>query len=223
MTMEELEQNPENGENGNGAAARGLWKERIRRNVDEWIDSLDDDIEETAVVPDDLPDLYSFFSALQALQAETRTSTRKTAESLARFGEILDRIARTPLRTERDATEYILPVIALFDRVARIRERSNQPPEPRKLFPDRRWIAFYTEVSGALGLLYDHIRSLMDAMELRRIPTVGECFDPRRMTAVEVVERGDLPDNQVVEEIAAGYLCGDAVVRLAEVKVSRNR
>jgi hypothetical protein len=223
MTMNEAEQNRENGACGNGSPGSGSWKERIRRRIDGWIDSLPEDIEKTAAVPTGLPDLYSFFSALQALQAETRTSSRKTAESLARFGEILELTARRPLPAEKCAKEYVLPVLALFDRVARIRERMGKPPPARKLFPDRRWSVFHAEVSRAMDLLSDHIRSLMDAMELQRIPAAGERFDPRRMTAVEVVERADLPDNQVVEEIAAGYVRGDAVVRLAEVRVSRDR
>jgi molecular chaperone GrpE (heat shock protein) len=42
-------------------------------------------------------------------------------------------------------------------------------------------------------------------LQVNPIPTVGEAFDPRVHEALGSVERDDLPDQHVAEEIRRGY------------------
>jgi molecular chaperone GrpE len=51
-----------------------------------------------------------------------------------------------------------------------------------------------------------------------RIKTVGEDFDPYTMECV-TIEAGE--ENKVLEELRAGYLINDKVLRAAQVKVGR--
>jgi molecular chaperone GrpE len=51
---------------------------------------------------------------------------------------------------------------------------------------------------------------------------VGQAFDPARHEAIEVVERSDLPDNTVLEEINRGCTWRGQVLRCAQVVLARN-
>lgn len=54
-----------------------------------------------------------------------------------------------------------------------------------------------------------------------KIPTVGEEFDPELMEAVSVEGEGD---NEIVsEELQAGYVMGEDILRHAMVKVKRSK
>jgi molecular chaperone GrpE len=54
------------------------------------------------------------------------------------------------------------------------------------------------------------------------IPAVGEEFDPRVHEALGTVEREDLPDQHVAEEIRRGYKLRQKLLRPALVRVVSN-
>lgn len=56
---------------------------------------------------------------------------------------------------------------------------------------------------------------------LEVIAAEGQPFDPHWHEAIETVERDDVPDHTVVEELQTGYRLRDRLVRPAMVKVSR--
>ncbi len=62
-------------------------------------------------------------------------------------------------------------------------------------------------------------------MQVVPVPTVGEAFDPRMHEALGSVERDDLPDQHVAEEIRRGYKLRERLLRPALVRVAtiRNR
>ncbi len=72
-----------------------------------------------------------------------------------------------------------------------------------------------------LSLLQIRVRNLQHSMGLEAIPAAGRPFDDRWHKACGVVERWDLPDRAVVEEILPGYRMGGRVVRPAQVVVNR--
>jgi len=51
---------------------------------------------------------------------------------------------------------------------------------------------------------------------------VGEAFDPRVHEALGSVERDDLPDQHVAEEIRRGYKLRERLLRPAMVRVAHN-
>ncbi len=51
--------------------------------------------------------------------------------------------------------------------------------------------------------------------------TLGEAFDPNLHEPVYTVERSDVDENIIVEQIEKGYMLGDKVLRAAKVVVSR--
>jgi molecular chaperone GrpE len=54
------------------------------------------------------------------------------------------------------------------------------------------------------------------------VPTVGEPFDPRVHEALGSVERTDLPDHSVADEIRRGYKLRDKLLRPAMVRIVSN-
>jgi hypothetical protein len=72
-----------------------------------------------------------------------------------------------------------------------------------------------------LSLLQVRVRNLQHSLGLEAIPAAGRPFDDRWHQAYGVVDRPDLPDRQVVEEILPGYRLGERVVRPALVVVNR--
>ncbi len=57
---------------------------------------------------------------------------------------------------------------------------------------------------------------------LEPIASLGEPFDPHWHEAIEAVERKDVADNTVIEELQRGYRLKDRLLRPAMVKVARN-
>ena len=54
------------------------------------------------------------------------------------------------------------------------------------------------------------------------IEAVGQAFDPNLHEAVLVEERGDVPDETVVDELQRGYRIGERLLRASMVKVARH-
>jgi molecular chaperone GrpE len=54
------------------------------------------------------------------------------------------------------------------------------------------------------------------------VETVGTQFDPRVHEALENVERTDVPDHQIVDEVRRGYRIKERLLRPALVRVATN-
>ena len=65
------------------------------------------------------------------------------------------------------------------------------------------------------------LRSTLERNGLKRIPTAGEAFDPRWHEVLFAEETAEVAPDTVMEELRAGYLLRDRVLRPAQVKVSK--
>jgi molecular chaperone GrpE len=59
-------------------------------------------------------------------------------------------------------------------------------------------------------------------MQVQPVAAVGEEFDPRHHEAMGSVEREDLPDQHVAEEVRRGYRLREKLIRPALVRVVSN-
>jgi molecular chaperone GrpE len=66
------------------------------------------------------------------------------------------------------------------------------------------------------------MEEVLRQLQVTPIPAVGEAFDPRLHEALGSVERHDLPDQHVAEEIRRGYKLRDRLLRPALVRVASN-
>ena len=78
-------------------------------------------------------------------------------------------------------------------------------------------------VMQGVHLIHQQLLRLLEREGVRRIPTVGEPFDPHRHEAVAQVEpAAHAADGTVVEEIHVGYTMHGKVLRPAMVKVAKS-
>jgi len=77
-------------------------------------------------------------------------------------------------------------------------------------------------VMQGVHLIHQQLLRLLEREGVRRIPTVGEPFDPHRHEAVAQVETAaHAADGTIVEEIHVGYTMHGKVLRPAMVKVAK--
>jgi molecular chaperone GrpE len=102
-----------------------------------------------------------------------------------------------------DAVEQFLPVLDNF----RLALNSNGTAE---------------QLRTGVELIAKQMDDVLRALNVTPVETVGQPFDPRVHEALESVERPDLPDHQVIDEIRRGYRIKDRLLRPALVRISVN-
>jgi molecular chaperone GrpE len=78
------------------------------------------------------------------------------------------------------------------------------------------------QLRSGVELIVKQMEEALRQLQVAAIPTVGEPFDPRVHEALGQVEREDLPDEHVVEEIRRGYKIRERLLRPAMVRVVSN-
>lgn len=135
--------------------------------------------------------------------------------------QLLDRIARLQAefenarkRSERDKLDFrdfttgnvieqFLPVIDNFDLALKSKGNADQ-------------------LRSGVELIIKQMQEVLQKMQVTPVPTIGEAFDPRVHEALGTVERDDIPDQHVAEEIRRGYRMRDRMLRPALVRVAHN-
>lgn len=75
-----------------------------------------------------------------------------------------------------------------------------------------------TFVKG-VELIYSQLYSAFEQQGLRKIEAVGKKFDPYKHEVL-LQEKSDMEEDTVLEELQAGYMLGEAVLRYSKVKVA---
>jgi molecular chaperone GrpE len=78
------------------------------------------------------------------------------------------------------------------------------------------------QLRSGVELIVKQMDEVLRGLQVNPIPTVGEQFDPRVHEALGSVERDDLPDQHVAEEIRRGYKLRERMLRPALVRVAHN-
>jgi molecular chaperone GrpE len=102
-----------------------------------------------------------------------------------------------------DAVEQFLPVLDNF----RLALNSNGTAE---------------QLRAGVELIAKQMDEVLRSLNVTPVETVGQPFDPRVHEALESVERTDLPDHQVIDEIRRGYRIKERLLRPALVRISVN-
>ena len=77
-------------------------------------------------------------------------------------------------------------------------------------------------VMDGITLVQKEFHRILDENGVKRIETKGQQFDPNVHEAVSVVETTEHPDEQIIEEVRAGYLLNGRLLRPAQVIVAKN-
>jgi molecular chaperone GrpE len=78
------------------------------------------------------------------------------------------------------------------------------------------------QLRSGVNLIVKQMDEILQKMQVSTIPAVGEAFDPRVHEALGTVERDDIPDQHVAEEIRRGYKIREKLLRPALVRVAHN-
>ena len=81
------------------------------------------------------------------------------------------------------------------------------------------------QLRSGVELIVKQMEEVLRKLQVTPVPTVGEEFDPRVHEALGSVERDDVPDQHVAEEIRRGYKLRERLLRpaLVRVPIIRNR
>ncbi len=78
------------------------------------------------------------------------------------------------------------------------------------------------QLRSGVELIVKQMEEVLRQMQVTAIPAVGEAFDPRHHEALGSVERDDLPDQHIAEEIRRGYKIRERLLRPSMVRVVSN-
>lgn len=181
-------------------------------------------------------DLYSLFSELAALRTEVRAESRwfsgalddlreahtllKDNQSsldrlLDRFGGELAALRRVALRP------VLLDLLDVHDRLsagaaALQRYRPVKGWFRIKTRPDDR--RFIDSIGTGQGMTLRRLDELLARQDVRPMAVLGQPVDPHTMKVVEVEADTRLAPGRVTGELRRGFLWGEEVLRLAEVR-----
>jgi molecular chaperone GrpE len=161
----------------------------------------------------------------QAESAKGSSSEQSAVDALAELkaerDQLLDRLARLQAefdnarkRQEREKQEFrdyatgsvveqFLPVLDNFSLALGANASAEQ-------------------LRTGVELIVKQMDETLRGLQVQAIPTVGQPFDPRVHEALGTVERDDLPDHSVAEEIRKGYRIRERLLRPAMVRVVSN-
>ena len=78
------------------------------------------------------------------------------------------------------------------------------------------------QLRTGVELIVKQMEEALKSLNVQPVETVGSAFDPRVHEALEMVEREDVPDHQVLEEVRRGYRIKERLLRPALVRVASN-
>lgn len=78
------------------------------------------------------------------------------------------------------------------------------------------------QLRSGVELIVKQMDEVLRQLQVVPVPAVGEEFDPRYHEALGSVDRDDLPDHHIAEEIRRGYKVRDKLLRPALVRVVNN-
>jgi molecular chaperone GrpE len=181
-------------------------------------------------------DLFTVFVELAAVRNEVRTESRLVKEALDQFRSAFDTLqsaqvtlqeelkcARAEARERGEALmrPLLLDLLDLRDRLdAALKQRA---PSPAKWLD--RWRRKPTEPDNwreGIGITARRLDRILAERRVRRINLTGDRFDPRLARVVDTTADSCAAPGVVVEEVSAGYLWDDDLLRIAEVIVSKS-
>jgi molecular chaperone GrpE len=133
------------------------------------------------------------FERLARLQAEFDNYRKRSAKENADFRDF----------AVADAARALLPVIDSF--TLALKNATTKPEDLRK----------------GVELIFKQLQDVLQKLNIEKIPTQGEPFDPRVHEAIEMVETNDAPDHHVLEELQPGYRIKGRLLRPAMVRVAK--
>lgn len=147
-------------------------------------------------------------AATTAIATELEETRNRLLRSAADFDNYRKRMQREREETVQFANEAILrDLLPVLDNLERAVESGRATHDSDTLYEGVRMVV-------------QQFHALLDQYGVRRVPGVGEPFDPAWHEAVQQMPAPEYPPGTVVEELQAGYMYRERLLRPALVIVS---
>jgi molecular chaperone GrpE len=210
-------------------------KERLLDQLRQYLDGI-----ETLPVPAPDPgsaeaDLFTVFVELAAVRNEVRTESRLVKEALDQFRTVFGTLQSSHAtleqelkRVQAEARERAQALLrSLLLDLLDLRDRLDAALQAPAAAPSR-WLDRWRKPRAApehwregIGLTVRRLDRMLAERRVSRIELVGQRFDPRLARAVGTRQDANVAPGVVVDEVRAGYLWDDELLRAAEVIVSK--
>jgi molecular chaperone GrpE len=173
----------------------------------------------------------------QGAQAEAKAGVVEVPEVAPSIGLATSPEQFAALKAERDQLlDRLARLQAEFDNARKRQEREKQDFRDyatgsvvEQFLPVLDNFALALNATGSaeqlrtgVELIVKQMDEALKQLQVQAIPTVGQQFDPRVHEALGSVERDDLPDHSVAEEIRKGYRIRERLLRPAMVRIVSN-
>jgi molecular chaperone GrpE len=197
----------------NGQADTRIEDKHRHADLDHELPQADpgDGFEEKAEPAAETPAPRPAESAQEAELKKVREERDTLFDRLARLQAEFDNYRKRAAKENADFKDYagaevarsLLPVIDNLSLA--VKNASASPDDFRK----------------GVELIHKQLQSTLEKLNIQRVPTKGEPFDPRVHEAIEVVESDQVPDHHVLEELQPGYRIKERLLRPAMVRVAK--
>lgn len=210
-------------------------KERLLDQLRQYLDGF-----EALPVPAPDPgsaeaDLFTVFVELAAVRNEVRTESRLVKEALDQFRTVFGTLQSSHAtleqelkRVQAEARERAQALLrSLLLDLLDLRDRLDAALQAPAAAPSR-WLDRWRKPRAApehwregIGITVRRLDRMLAERRVSRIELVGQRFDPRLARAVGTRQDANVAPGVVVDEVRAGYLRDDELLRAAEVIVSK--
>jgi molecular chaperone GrpE len=135
--------------------------------------------------------LQDQFTRLAADFDNYRKRTRDEQESLVKYG----------------AQKSIMELLPVLDNLERATGSLKEDSDPKLLYK-------------SFSMMHRQLMDGLDNIGVKKIPAVGQVFDPLLHEAVSQTASAEFPEDNIIHEVQSGYQLHDKVIRPAMVIVS---
>ncbi|MFO0617345.1 MAG: nucleotide exchange factor GrpE [Polyangiaceae bacterium] len=146
---------------------------------------------------------------LEVAKAEAQKYREQLLRTAADFDNYRKRARREQEDAQRRGKELTLKeLLPVFDNLERATASAETAPDVKS-------------VADGLRMVGRQFTSTLERIGIKRIPTVGQPFDPALHEAIQHIESTEHPAGVIAAEVQAGYMLNEHLVRAALVAVSK--
>jgi molecular chaperone GrpE len=182
------------------------------------------------------PDLHTLLSEFTGLKAEVKAESRQFKNTLDTLSSALATVqddnkalseqqAKSVMKQDEAIQTMLLEFIDIYDSlITGIDVLQNYRPVETLLKSSRKQdVKFIKRFKEGQLMTLKRFDQLLLKHQVSAIDCVGKLLDPTTMTAIETVSDKRAENGIVLEQLRAGFLYKNQVLRLAEVKVNSVR
>ncbi|MBS4050906.1 MAG: nucleotide exchange factor GrpE [Methylomonas sp.] len=186
----------------------------------------------------DQPDLTALFSDLAGLKTEVKTESRQFKAALdalslavetlktdnqALAGELAAAAERLQRQRREVERAMLLELVDIYDRLSEGYKalQNYRPLDSLFNHSKKQDVRFIGSVAQGQEITLKRLEQQLQRRRVYAVDCIGKPFDAYTMTTIAVGNDPRLDNGIVLEELRKGFLFGDQLLRLAEVKVNK--